>query len=72
MALEAARGIRYLHSVGLIHRDLKNGNLLVTDDFKVKVADFGLSRVGKSFLAAVGLILVACRYFLWVAVSLLL
>ena len=45
LALGAAKGMKYLHTLGLIHRDLKNGNLLVTDDWTVKVADFGLSRM---------------------------
>lgn len=45
MALGAASGMKYLHTLGIIHRDLKNGNLLVSDDLTVKVADFGLSRM---------------------------
>ena len=31
-------------ATGLIHRDLKSANLLVTSDWKVKVCDFGLAR----------------------------
>jgi len=45
MALDAAAGMEYLHSKGIVHRDLKTLNLLVTEDFTVKVADFGLSKV---------------------------
>ena len=44
LALQAARGVAYLHSHNIIHRDLKPGNLLVTSNYDVKVADFGLSR----------------------------
>ena len=43
-ALGAAKGMKYLHTLGIIHRDLKSGNLLVSNDWTVKVADFGLSR----------------------------
>jgi len=45
MALGAARGMAHLHAFRILHRDLKSGNLLVTGDWTVKVADFGLSRV---------------------------
>ena len=46
MALEAARGMLYLHSLKppVLHRDLKSPNLLVDHQFRVKIADFGLSR----------------------------
>ena len=38
------RGLRYLHSSFIVHRDLKVSNLLMTDKGCVKVADFGLAR----------------------------
>eukprot|EP00742_Colponemidia_sp_Colp-10_P007271 GILJ01007817.1.p1 GENE.GILJ01007817.1~~GILJ01007817.1.p1 ORF type:complete len:862 (-),score=71.89 GILJ01007817.1:172-2757(-) len=48
MARDAARGMTYLHlfkPVPILHRDLKSLNLLVTDDFTVKVCDFGWARL---------------------------
>ncbi|PRP75396.1 hypothetical protein PROFUN_15710 [Planoprotostelium fungivorum] len=44
MALDAARGMEFVHAQGKVHRDLKSLNLLVDTNFRVKVADFGESR----------------------------
>ncbi|CAA7043158.1 unnamed protein product [Microthlaspi erraticum] len=50
MALDAARGMNYLHSCSpmIVHRDLKSPNLLVDKNWVVKVCDFGLSRMKHS------------------------
>ncbi|KAG8365499.1 hypothetical protein BUALT_Bualt18G0111400 [Buddleja alternifolia] len=43
MALDIARGMEFIHSQGVIHRDLKPENVLITEDFHLKVADFGIA-----------------------------
>ncbi|KAK4844808.1 hypothetical protein QYF36_024655 [Acer negundo] len=50
MALDAARGMNYLHNCTpvIVHRDLKSPNLLVDKNWVVKVCDFGLSRMKNS------------------------
>ena len=40
---QAARGLEYAHRRGLIHRDVKPGNIMVTPDGLAKVSDLGLS-----------------------------
>ena len=47
MACDAACGLAYLHSSSnqIAHRDINTQNLLVTEDMRVKIADFGLSRL---------------------------
>ncbi|KAL4457349.1 hypothetical protein ABPG75_012214 [Micractinium tetrahymenae] len=45
MALDSSLGLLYLHKRGLIHRDIKSPNLLVTADWVTKVADFNLSKI---------------------------
>ncbi|XP_023521261.1 receptor protein kinase TMK1-like [Cucurbita pepo subsp. pepo] len=48
IALDVARGIEYLHGLArqtFIHRDLKSSNILLDDDFRAKVSDFGLVKL---------------------------
>ncbi|KAI7861519.1 MAP kinase [Spinellus fusiger] len=41
---QICRGLKYIHSANVLHRDLKPGNLLVNADCELKICDFGLAR----------------------------
>jgi tetratricopeptide (TPR) repeat protein len=45
VATEIARGLAHAHEQGVVHRDLKPGNVFLCDDGQVKVLDFGLAHV---------------------------
>lgn len=44
IAIQSAWGLSYSHENNLIHQDVKPGNILLTDDWDTKVADFGLAQ----------------------------
>lgn len=45
IAKQTAQGMDYLHAREIIHRDLKSNNIFLTDDWIVKIGDFGLATV---------------------------
>ena len=40
---KVSRALEYMHRNGVIHRDIKPANILITDDFDIKISDFGIA-----------------------------
>ena len=47
-------GLAYSHSQGVLHRDLKPGNILVSPDGRIKITDFGVARIDNSTITQLG------------------
>jgi len=47
-------GLGYAHELGVVHRDIKPSNILINDDGRIKLTDFGIARIDSSTLTQVG------------------
>lgn len=60
--LQVADAIDFAHKSGVVHRDVKPANIMLTDDGGVKVMDFGVARLDTSNLTVAGTVVGSVRY----------
>ncbi|MCX6551826.1 MAG: protein kinase [Acidobacteria bacterium] len=55
-------GLAHAHHAGIVHRDIKPGNLMVDPDGVLKIVDFGIARLGNSQLTREGMLVGTANY----------
>ncbi len=60
--VQTCRGLHYAHEHGVVHRDMKPGNIVVQPKGLVKIVDFGIARVGATTLTRTGAVMGTVMY----------
>ncbi|WP_175974123.1 serine/threonine-protein kinase [Corynebacterium sp. Marseille-Q2823] len=60
---QASHGLSVIHHMGLVHRDIKPGNLMITQNGQVKITDFGIAKAAAAVpLTRTGMVVGTAQY----------
>jgi serine/threonine protein kinase/Flp pilus assembly protein TadD len=59
---QIAEGLKAAHKKGIVHRDIKSSNIMINNEGKVKIMDFGLAKVGTTNITKMGLTIGTAAY----------
>jgi eukaryotic-like serine/threonine-protein kinase len=62
LTVQILRAARFAHQRGIVHRDIKSHNVIVDDEGRAKVTDFGIARAGASDMTETGSIMGTAQY----------
>jgi eukaryotic-like serine/threonine-protein kinase len=62
IVLQILRAARYAHQRGIVHRDIKPHNVMIDEEGRVKVTDFGIARAGASDMTETGSVMGTAQY----------
>jgi serine/threonine-protein kinase len=60
--IQLCRGLDFAHKNGVVHRDVKPGNIIVMNDGTVKVVDFGIVRLSSTSMTSTGMVIGTVGY----------
>jgi serine/threonine protein kinase len=60
--VQACKGLHHAHQRGIVHRDVKPGNIVLLNDGMVKIVDFGIAHLGATSMTQTGMVLGTVMY----------